>query len=37
MLSRFCVPVLRTDERSDVRAELLPGATRLSWRGLEGP
>jgi competence protein ComEC len=36
-LSRSCVPVFRTDERSDVRAELSPGATRLSWRGLEGP
>ena len=36
-LSRFCVPVLRTDERSDARADLLPGATRLCWRGVEGP
>ena len=36
-LSRYCVPVLRTDERSDARADLLPGATRLCWRGVEGP
>jgi competence protein ComEC len=36
-LWRFCVPVVRTDERSDARVDLLPGATRLSWRGLEGP
>ena len=36
-LSRFCVPVVRTDERSDARVDLLPGATRLAWRGLEGP
>ena len=36
-LSRFCVPVVRTDERSDARVELLPAATRLAWRGLEGP
>ena len=28
------VPVFRTDLRSDVRVELLPDATRLSWRGL---
>ncbi|HWZ86843.1 MAG TPA: ComEC/Rec2 family competence protein, partial [Thermoanaerobaculia bacterium] len=35
-LGRFCVPVLRTDERSDAGAELLPAATRLSWRGTEG-
>jgi competence protein ComEC len=36
-LSRFCVPVLRTDERSDSRADLLPGATRLCWRSVESP
>jgi competence protein ComEC len=36
-LDRFCVPVVRTDERSDARADLLPGATRLFWRGTEGP
>ncbi len=36
-LSRFCVPVVRTDERSDARVDLLPSATRLAWRGLEGP
>ena len=36
-LSRFCVPVVRTDERSDARVELLPSATLLTWRGLEGP
>jgi competence protein ComEC len=28
------VPVLRTDLLSDVRADLLPGQTRLAWRGL---
>ena len=31
------VPVFRTDERSDVRADLLPGATRLDWRGAFRP
>ncbi len=36
-LRRSCVPVARTDERSDVRAELLPEGTRLSWRGVERP
>ncbi len=36
-LERFCVPVVRTDERSDTRADLLPGSTRLAWRGVEGP
>jgi competence protein ComEC len=36
-LERFCVPVLRTDERSDARVDLLPGATRLWWRGLASP
>lgn len=36
-LGRFCVPALRTDERSDTRVELLPAATRLAWRGTEGP
>jgi len=36
-LARRCVPVLRTDERSDARVTLLPGATRLDWRGLERP
>jgi competence protein ComEC len=36
-LERFCVPVVRTDERSDVRADLLPDATRLFWRGRERP
>jgi competence protein ComEC len=34
VLSEAGVPVLRTDLRSDVRVELLPGATRLAWRGL---
>ena len=29
------VPVFRTDRLSDVRVELAPEATRLSWRGLE--
>jgi competence protein ComEC len=36
-LERACVPVVRTDQRSDARADLLPGATRLFWRGTEGP
>jgi competence protein ComEC len=36
-LSRFCVPVLRTDRRSDCRVDLAPGSTRLSWRGTQGP
>ncbi|HTR03756.1 MAG TPA: ComEC/Rec2 family competence protein [Thermoanaerobaculia bacterium] len=36
-LGRFCVPTLRTDERSDTRAELLPNATRLWWRGVSPP
>ncbi len=35
-LGRRCVPVLRTDQRSDCRVELLPAATRLAWRGLDG-
>ena len=36
-LDRYGVPVLRTDARSDCRVELLPSATRLAWRGTEGP
>jgi competence protein ComEC len=36
-LARFCVPVLRTDQRSDSRIELAPRGTRLRWRGTEGP
>ncbi|HEY1252751.1 MAG TPA: DNA internalization-related competence protein ComEC/Rec2 [Thermoanaerobaculia bacterium] len=37
-LTRFCVPLLRTDLRSDCRIELEPGGTtRLRWRGTEGP
>ncbi len=36
-LSSACVPVLRTDLRSDVRVDLAPEATRLSWRGMERP
>jgi competence protein ComEC len=36
-LRRACVPVLRTDVRSDCGVELSPGATRLRWRGTEGP
>jgi competence protein ComEC len=36
-LARFCVPVLRTDQRSDCRIELLPRGTRLRWRGSEEP
>lgn len=31
------VPVFRTDERSDVRADLLPSGTRLDWRGTVRP
>jgi competence protein ComEC len=34
-LAAFRVPTFRTDRLGDVRAELLPEATRLSWRGLE--
>ena len=34
-LAAFGVPTFRTDRLSDVRVELLPSATRLSWRGLE--
>ncbi len=33
-LRAFRVPVFRTDVSSDVRLDLLPGRTRLSWRGL---
>jgi competence protein ComEC len=36
-LERFCVPVLRTDTRSDCRVELYPEATRLAWRGTQRP
>ena len=36
-LVRRCVPILRTDQRSDCRVELSPSATRLHWRGLERP
>lgn len=36
-LRRFCVPVLRTDLRSDCRVEVGPRGTRLAWRGSEGP
>ena len=36
-LARFCVPVLRTDLRSDCLVELSPEATRLAWRGVQGP
>ncbi len=36
-LERFCVRVLRTDQRSDTRIELVPGATRLAWRGVAAP
>jgi competence protein ComEC len=32
-LAGFCVPLLRTDERSDCRVELSPEAARLAWRG----
>ena len=34
-LAALRVPVFRTDRLSDVRVELLPGATRVRWRGLE--
>ncbi len=33
-LSRFRIPVFRTDVCSDVKIELLPDATRLKWRGV---
>ena len=36
-LGRRCIPVLRTDERSDCLVELSPRATRLAWRGRERP
>jgi competence protein ComEC len=36
-LARRGVSTLRTDERSDSGVELSPGATRLSWRGMERP
>jgi competence protein ComEC len=36
-LERFCVRVLRTDQRSDTRIELGPDATRLAWRGVSAP
>src|SRR5262249_41475347 len=36
-LSSACVPLLRTDLRSDVCVDLAPEGTRLSWRGTEGP
>jgi competence protein ComEC len=36
-LSNACVPLLRTDTRSDVRVDLSPEGTRLSWRGTERP
>jgi competence protein ComEC len=34
-LATFGVPTFRTDRLSDARVELLPSATRVSWRGLE--
>jgi competence protein ComEC len=34
-LAGFCVPVLRTDLRSDCRIDLDPARTRLAWRGIE--
>ena len=34
-LQAFCVPVLRTDLRSDCRIDLNPAGTRLAWRGIE--
>lgn len=36
-LERFCVPLLRTDLRSDCRVDLGVTATRLAWRGTERP
>ena len=36
-LARFCVPVLRTDLRSDCRIDLEPGRTLLAWRGNLAP
>jgi competence protein ComEC len=36
-LEELAVPVLRTDERSDIRADLLPAGTRLDWRGALRP
>jgi competence protein ComEC len=36
-LAGFCVPLLRTDERSDCRVELSPEAARLAWRGKVRP
>ena len=36
-LADRCVPLLRTDIRSDCRVELRPEATRLVWRGRERP
>jgi competence protein ComEC len=35
--SSRCVPVFRTDVRSDVRIDLLPEGTRLVSRGVERP
>ena len=36
-LESFCIPVLRTDQRSDCRVELGDTATRLAWRGTQRP
>ena len=36
-LNRFCIPVLRTDLRSDCRIDLSSASTRLWWRGSQGP
>jgi competence protein ComEC len=36
-LSRFCVVLLRTDQRSDCLVELRPENTRLGWRGMTKP
>ena len=36
-LERFCIPVLRTDQRSDCRVDLGATATRLAWRGTQRP
>ena len=34
-LAALHVPVFRTDRLSDVRVDLLPAGTLVSWRGLE--
>jgi len=36
-LQTLCIPVLRTDLRSDCRVELGEATTRLAWRGTQRP